>query len=263
MAGKNTIITSTAVRLDIRTASTLGRAVSAIIDLLLTLLVGFGCIVASVVIGPTDTSRATLVFSSIVFAFGIFPVLLEYLTQGRSLGRYIMGSRVVRGDGGPVHLRQSLLRAIASVGEIWMTSGCLALTVSLVDPQSRRIGDLLAGTLVIQERTPKYRANALEMPAALSDWARNADMASLPLSLSRNIHRFITRGHQLNEESQHKLGNQLLYETLSYVSPPPPPGTRPELFLRAVATERARRDEARLRAESERVASLRERVHSV
>ena len=263
MAGKNTIITSTAVTLDIRTASTLGRSVSAIIDLLLTLLVGFGCIVVSVTVGGTDTARATLVFSSIVFAFGIFPVLLEYLTGGRSLGRYIMGSRVVRGDGGPVHLRQSLLRAIASMGEIWMTSGCLALTVSLIDPQSRRIGDMLAGTLVVQERTPKYRPAPLEMPDSLRQWAESADMASLPLNLTRNIHRFLTRGQQMTEESSRELGNQLLYETLGYVSPPPPAGTKPDLFLRAVAAERARRDESRLRAESNRVESLRKRVRAV
>src|SRR5699024_6049728 len=87
-----------------------------------------------------------------VLAYVGYPVLCELLLRGRSVGRLTMGTRVVRDDGGPVHVRQSLIRAVMATFEIWSTSGAVALTCSVIDRRSRRVGDLLAGTMVIQER---------------------------------------------------------------------------------------------------------------
>jgi uncharacterized RDD family membrane protein YckC len=63
-----------------------------------------------------------------------------------------MGLRVVGDDGGPERFRQALVRALASVLEIWLLLGAPALITSLLSGKGKRLGDTFAGTFVIQER---------------------------------------------------------------------------------------------------------------
>ena len=49
-----------------------------------------------------------------------YPVILETLTRGRSLGKFALGLRVVSDDGGPERFRQALMRGLAAVVEIWL-----------------------------------------------------------------------------------------------------------------------------------------------
>lgn len=75
-----------------------------------------------------------------MLAYVGYPVLSELLLRGRSVGRLVMGTRVVRDDGGPVHVRQSVLRAVMAMFEIWSTTGAVALVCSVIDRRSRQIG---------------------------------------------------------------------------------------------------------------------------
>ena len=46
------------------------------------------------------------------------------------------------------------MRALLAVLEIWLTLGFLALFTSLLSAKGKRLGDIFAGTFVIQERLP-------------------------------------------------------------------------------------------------------------
>ncbi len=198
-----------------------------------------------------------------VLAYVGYPVLSELLLRGRSVGRLVMGTRVVRDDGGPVHVRQSVLRAVMAMFEIWSTTGAVALVCSVIDRRSRRIGDLLAGTMVIQERMRTHPPQRIEVPLSLRDWAQAADVGRLPLPLLQDIRAFLPRAGQINAESRHQLSRDLLRRTLPHVAPAPPPGTPPEEFLAAVLAERSRRDEMRLRRAQERQQELAAEVRAV
>lgn len=58
-----------------------------------------------------------------VLALVGYPLAIETATRGRSIGKIVMGLRVVSDDGGPERFRQALFRALASVVEIWMLLG--------------------------------------------------------------------------------------------------------------------------------------------
>jgi len=261
------LITGDAVLLDLRTASFAVRMVSAAIDgvLQLALLVGGTVAVAWAAVRSDldDGFVAAAIVLMSVLAYVGYPVLCELLLSGRSVGRLVMGTRVVRDDGGPVHVRQSLLRAVMAMLEIWSTSGAIALTCSVIDRRSRRVGDLLAGTMVIQERMRSLSPQRSEVPSALRDWVQAADVGRLPLTLMQDIRSFLPRAASIHPESRRQLSRDLLRRTLPHVAPAPPPGTDPEAFLTAVIAERSRRDEVRLRRRQQRQQELEAEIRTV
>ena len=266
-AERDALITGDAVLLDLRTASFATRMRSAVIDgvIQLVLLVG-GSIAMAWTAEWADLDDGLVVAGVLVAsvtAYVGYPVLCELLLRGRSVGRLVMGTRVVREDGGPVHVRQSVLRAVMAMFEIWSTSGAVALTCAVIDRRSRRIGDLLAGTMVIQERMRTLPAQRMEVPVSLREWALAADVGRLPLPLMQDIRAFLPRAGEINAESRHQLSRDLLHRTLPQVAPAPPPGTPPEEFLAAVLAERSRRDEMRLRRAQERQEELSAEVRAV
>lgn len=266
-APRDALITGDAVLLDLRPASFATRMLSAALDGLVQLAVLIGGTVALVWTAARadldDGFVAAGVLSMSVLAYVGYPVLCELLTGGRSVGRFVMGTRVVRDDGGPVHVRQSLIRAVMAMLEIWSTSGAIALTSSVIDRRSRRVGDLLAGTMVIQERMRSLTPQRLTVPEPLEEWVHGADVGRLPLPLMQDIRSFLPRAGAINPESRRQLSRDLLHRTLPHVAPAPPPGTDPEQFLAAVIAERSRRDEVRLRRRQERQRELSAEVRTV
>lgn len=264
---RDALITGDAVLLDLRTASFATRIVSAVIDGVLQLALLIGGILSIAWFADRaaldDGFLAAGILLASVLAYVGYPVLSELLLRGRSVGRLVMGTRVVRDDGGPVHVRQSVLRAVMAMFEIWSTTGAVALVCSVIDRRSRRIGDLLAGTMVIQERMRTHPPQRIEVPLSLRDWAQAADVGRLPLPLLQDIRAFLPRAGQINAESRHQLSRDLLRRTLPHVAPAPPPGTPPEEFLAAVLAERSRRDEMRMRRAQERQQELAAEVRAV
>lgn len=245
------LVTGEAVLLDLLPASFGARIVSAVIDGVIQLGLFVGMIAAtagvSAAVDLDDGFATALVVIASVLAWVGYPVLCETLLEGRSAGRMVMGTRVVREDGGPVHVRQSVLRAVMGMLEIWSTSGALALTAAVVDRRSRRLGDLMAGTLVVQERLRAPLPRRPAVPEHLAAWARTADVGRLPPPLAQELRGYLPRAHLLRAESRRTRSRDLLRRVMPSVSPPPPPGTDPEDFLRAVVAERSRRDEELLR----------------
>lgn len=266
-ARRDAIVTGEAVHLDLRPASFATRLLSYLVDGAVMLALSIGSTVGVVALASRTGLDAGFVQAAMVLvsvlAFLGYPVLTELLMGGRSLGRLATGTRVVREDGGPVHARQSLLRALMGMLEIWSTTGAIALVTALVDRRSRRLGDMLAGTMVIQERMRAPRPVRERMPEELQAWAAGADVGRLPLPLLQDVRSFLPRAHSLNPESRREIARDLLQRTMSSVTPAPPPGTDPEMFLRAVLAERSRRDEEKLRAAAERERELAADVRAV
>lgn len=248
---RDALVVGEAVLLDLRPASFATRLLSFLIDGIVQLAIIIGGMLAlgglATTYGGMDDNLATAVILLIVLTGFIgYPVLTELLLNGGSLGRLALGTRVVRDDGGPVHLRQSILRAVMAMFEIWGTTGAVALVCSLIDRRSRRLGDLIAGTMVIQERLRAPRPVRASVPPALAEWAAACDLGRPDRDLMAEIRAFLPRAASLNPASRRAIALELVQRTMPMVSPPPPPGTDPEQFLTAVLAERSRRDEQRL-----------------
>ena len=174
------------------------------------------------------------------------PATLETATRGRTLGKIALGLRAVRDDGGPVTGRHALVRALVGYVEIYLLLGIPALVAAMVHPRAKRLGDMAAGTVVVSQRASLRLTPPPGMPPALHQWARSADVATLPSGLTVAVRQFLARAPGLSPESRRTLGLELLRATLPHVSPPPPGGFHPEVVLAAVVAERRRRDLDRL-----------------
>ncbi len=141
------------------------RFTAAVIDLLLQSACAAIVIVALVKsIGFSSSTRGyvtggAIVLTVFVVLFGYF-VLFETLNAGRSPGKALTGLRVVQLHGGPVGVRASVLRNVARLVD-WIPGlyGVGAVLI-LATRNNQRLGDLLAGTLVVRERSGASRLEA-------------------------------------------------------------------------------------------------------
>ncbi|HEY0226583.1 MAG TPA: RDD family protein, partial [Mycobacterium sp.] len=175
-----------------------------------------------------------------------YPLIFETATRGRSVGKIVMGLRVVSDDGGPERFRQALFRALASVIEIWMFLGSPAVISSILSPKAKRIGDIFAGTIVVSERAPRPGPPPM-MPPALAWWASSLQLSGLDAGQAEVARQFLSRAPQLDRGVRQQMAYRIAADVVSRIAPPPPPGVPPELVLAAVLAERHRRELARLR----------------
>ncbi len=241
------ILIGEGVLLDARPASFATRMVAALIDVLLVgsasaLVVLFAIGVLAVQLDQAALT-AVVITGLVVVTVGV-PTLVETLSRGRSLGKLVMGIRIVRDDGGPIRFRHALVRALTGVLELWSTTGLLAIATSMVHPQGKRLGDLLAGTYAVRVRNGQKPLAPVTMPYELAAWATHADMRRLPDGLALSARQLLGRADRLHLGSRARLGIELAAQFEEFVAPGPPPGTHPERFLAAVLAERRNREYA-------------------
>ena len=239
------VVTGEAVSLDIRLAHWPSRLVAFVIDLIAEFAawVVVTLLLARVLEGADSDLAAAVVVVAFVFVFLGYPIAFESLWRGRTLGKAALGIRVVRDDGAPERFRHAFVRAVLMPFEFWGP----ALLTSIINRRSKRLGDLLAGTVVVQERVPSRTTTPVSMPPPLTEWARLLDLSRFPDDLALSVRQFLARQHELRPEARTAMGNQLVAAVRSAVMPDPPPGTPGWAYLSAVLAERRRREEERLR----------------
>ncbi|GAA4656882.1 RDD family protein [Arthrobacter cryoconiti] len=256
------ILTGEAVLLELRPASFAARSLGSAIDVLATVLLAIGALIAfSAIPFLVDLAAAKAIILALALALVVgLPIAVETLSRGRSLGKLVMGLRVVRDDGGSIRFRHALIRSLLGVLELYMSIGSVAFLVSLFNEKSKRLGDMLAGTYAIRVRVPKTVPLQVHTVEALAPWAQLADIGRLPDPLVRRISLFLGQGRHMAAGSRAALGAALASEALLHVSPAPPHGTSPEIFLAALISEHRERDFVRMSAQARRAAVLRDRI---
>ncbi|MCZ2403257.1 RDD family protein [Paenarthrobacter sp. Z7-10] len=259
----SSIITGEAVILELRPASFAGRALGAGIDVVVQILLALAFfIVLGAVPDVLDPAAAkVLILTSVLSIFVALPIAVETLSRGKSLGKLVMGLRVVRDDGGAIRFRHALIRGLLGFFELYLTFGSVAFLVSLFNERSKRLGDMLAGTYSLRERVVPAAGLILNTPAYLQPWAQLADIGRLPDPLARRISVFLRQASRMSPASRIQLAASLATEASAFVSPPPPPGTLPDAFLAALTAERRDRDLRRFSASRDRSDRLARRLY--
>ncbi|SDS96774.1 RDD family protein [Actinoplanes derwentensis] len=255
------LTTAEAVEIDVRPARLGSRALALMVDIAIQFMVGgFLYLLYFVILQMLPFEYSTLILPEtarlILIAIVVvgYPTVLETATNGRSLGKAVMGLRVIREDGGPIRARHAFTRALIGLAVEWpgllmpFITWAGSLTTMLASRRGRRLGDLAAGTLVVHERRPVPWNLVPGMPAGLAGWASTADLSAIGDDLAESVRQFAARSHQFAEPHRTNLGQSLFTEVAAKVSPEPPPGTPPWLFLVAVLAERRRRAAAQLAA---------------
>jgi uncharacterized RDD family membrane protein YckC len=242
------LVTGEAVQLEMRLAKVASRGLALAVDLVVqAVLLVAGVLVLSGTTLLVDDALAAAI--GLVFYVAVilgYPVAFETFSRGRSLGKMALGLRVVREDGGPVRFRHAFVRGLLGVVEIWITFGAVALIASLASAQGRRIGDYLAGTVVVHERVPVRSAPVAAMPPQLAGWAQRLDLSRVPDDLALAARQFLARAPELSPQVREEMGASLARALAEVTAPSPPPGVPTWAFLSAVLAERRRREMVRL-----------------
>jgi uncharacterized RDD family membrane protein YckC len=249
------VVTGEAVVLDVPCARFPSRLAALGIDLLIQFVVMI-ILIVMVGAGASGTNldaaaTAALVITVIVLSLIGYPIIWETTTRGRSPGKFALGLRVVSDDGSPERFRQALVRGLATIVDFWLVPfiGVPALICSLLSAKGKRLGDVFAGTFVIQQRLPARRGVAARppvMPPGLAAWAASLELSGLTDQTAAMARGYLGRLPELTPGAQAELGYRIAAAVQAQTAPPPPPGIPVPAYLTAVLAERHRREHARL-----------------
>lgn len=273
MVRMNALVTGEAVALRVQPAHFAARALSAAIDAAVYMIVyfavfmGAGWMLSLIEIDWSLVTASIAVLLTVLTTVAI-PCTVELLLRGRSLGKLVLGLRVVRDDGGAIAFRHALVRALLWQFEVLATGGGVAALVGLLSSRSKRLGDMLAGTTAVSERAARPRHDPIILHPHLYAWIQQADLGPLPAGLQHRIVQFLGSAAQRTPESRRDRGAELAEELNPHVSPAPPPGTDTEMFLSAVIVrtrwehlQRQERADASASAFRDRVGTLPHGLH--
>ncbi|WP_081319263.1 RDD family protein [Microbacterium testaceum] len=255
------ILTGEAVALDVQPLGFFLRALGCLIDMIVgvVLLIGGGLLLVTMAASGSlpESALRIAVITLIVLVLVVLPTAVETLSRGRSLGRLVVGGRIVRVDGGAAGFRAAFIRALIGVLELWLTLGGIAAVVGMFTPRAQRLGDLVAGTASERTRTRPLPPPAPGIPAGWESWAQVADVSRLPDRLAARVSQFVRGADVLDPAARVRLAATLADAVAPFVSPRPP--AEPEAFVRAVAAVRRDREYRALVIERERAAALTDR----
>lgn len=239
-------ITGEAVVLNLRAANFMPRLGAALLDALVYLTVwGFllYCLAEFTAVFAMDVAatQAVMLLAMILLMF-IGPLLVEGFSHGRSLGKLAFGLRVVRDDGGTIRWRHAFTRCLTGVFELWMTLGSIAIVASLFNKNSKRLGDMMAGSYVIISRAPRLPAPMPDVPANMLQWAQVADVGRIPAGLASQVNSLIRNSATMHPNALANISHSVFVRLLDYVTPGPPPGVDHMTFMVGVMAERRNRD---------------------
>ncbi len=154
----------------------------------------------------------------IVFHLLVFGIYWGYFTlfellSGRTPGKKTQSLRIARLDGGPLRatdiLIRNLLRVIDSQPANTYILGGVAMFISR---RSQRLGDLAAGTVVVNERLGRGSEASMEVPQA-SQLEEEAETVLTPEEVEL-IQKYRQRMDQLDAATRDRVARQLLLPIL-------------------------------------------------
>jgi uncharacterized RDD family membrane protein YckC len=218
-------------------------ALQLVVNLTLLLLTGG---MARVSDGPAWIAAVLgLVSFGLLWGYYIF---FEMLWNGQSPGKRWVGLRVIRTDGAPVSLTESIVRNLVRLVDFLPLFYGVGVVTMFINDQARRLGDLAAGTLVVREQTavtldsilatrpPAPGLHSLPSPADAQPWPVHL-LTAEAVQLAES---FLRRQGELSNSDE--LAAQIARRLLAQMGLPDHsirPAEAPALLYRLVQVRRA------------------------
>jgi uncharacterized RDD family membrane protein YckC len=235
-------VTPDAVAVDLPHASVGSRGIAIVVDVL---IMGTGVFLLSLAerafgfggFVPGWLGIAVLLLLGFALQFG-YPIGFETATRGRTPGKMAMGLRVVTVEGAPVGFRHAALRAVTAPLELTGSLGGIAIMTSLLNRRGQRLGDMIAGTVVIRERRTtrgEPRAHRFAPPQGMGDYVAALDVSRLGPREYTMVRDVLLRVPSMRPPEARALSESVALVLRDRVAPAPPPGTDAVRWLTCVA----------------------------
>ena len=226
------VVTPENIAFDYQLAGPFRRLPAYLIDLatrwfFLGILLFLGSVVFGITGGFAGPFFVAIAFITYFIVSWFYGTLLETFYNGRTVGKWACGIRVIDVEGRPINGSRALIRNLLRVADFWplaapsqfsdeippmmiIPTGMVAIVTMILTRRMQRLGDLAAGTMVIvDERT-------WELPVVKVDDPRVAALASyLPgdyrvsRSMARTLAVYAERRHFLTPARRREIASQL------------------------------------------------------
>jgi uncharacterized RDD family membrane protein YckC len=207
------IATPEGVELTMNLAGAPSRFVAAIVDLTIQLVLLIALTILLAVSGGGGWAVAVWAILSFLVIFG-YDVAFEVLNWGRTPGKQLNGLRVVRISGHPVNFMTSAIRNVIRPIDFLPGGYLLGATFILATSKNQRLGDIVAGTLVVRQRlghtVPLPQPVAIGTPAVgtyyqLPTW----DTSRITAEELATVTSFLDRRRSIDWGARNELANTL------------------------------------------------------
>jgi uncharacterized RDD family membrane protein YckC len=134
-----------------------------------------------------------------LIAFALFwgyYIFFEVLWNGQSPGKRWVGLRVIRTDGTPITFTESVIRNLVRLIDFMPAYYGIGVVTMFINAQSRRLGDLAAGTLVVYDRPTV----TLESLKAKPTWHKRTPSSTETAGADLPVERLTSRDIEMAEE---------------------------------------------------------------
>jgi uncharacterized RDD family membrane protein YckC len=140
----------------------------------------------------------------------LYWILWEVLAEGQTPGKKLLKVRVVRDDGTPVGVFESAARNLSRLIDFLPVAYGVGIASMLATSQSRRVGDLLAGTVLIKVKAVDLSRYATDPEPTRHPVDTRAPSHSLTPAEVELILNFLSRALLLEPAARASLGLRML-----------------------------------------------------
>jgi uncharacterized RDD family membrane protein YckC len=142
----HTAETPEGIALSLRPAGVMARCLAWMLDFLIRIVLFLIIAIAGRAFGGLGTALLLISFFALEW---LYPVVFELSRSGATPGKRAMGLRVVMDSGLPVTPAASFIRNLLRTADFLPAMYAAAVATMLLRDDSKRLGDLAAGTLVV------------------------------------------------------------------------------------------------------------------
>lgn len=189
------IQTPEGLALTLHPAGPVPRALAWLLDLIIRI---FSLSVLAIPLGLFGEAGAGIYMILMFLLYWAYPVFFEVLRDGQTIGKKTMGLKVVNQNGTPITWVASIARNLLRVADMFPIFYGFGLASCLIDPHSRRIGDLVAGSLVVHVDRVTARLPTPPVPAEnLSILLKREEQGAIVNFSERALHMTQERQREL------------------------------------------------------------------
>ena len=244
---KLTIETPEQTSLEFAIAGVGSRFLALALDTLIQTLVGFIVLLGgSMVVGALSAAApksaiwglAIMILFFFLLYFGYF-AFFEIIWNGQTPGKRKAGIRVIKDSGRPLTAAESIARNLLRIVDWLPGFYAIGIASALLTKENKRLGDLVAGSLVVRESSfsdlkPVWQTT--QAPGISPSAPLGA--ANLTLDESALIDSFLTRRSELDFDVRVRMADQILQRIKPKLTLPADNSLSTEKILESLAYER-------------------------
>jgi uncharacterized RDD family membrane protein YckC len=218
----------------------LAMAIDTLIQIAVGIVIGIGGGMLLAFVESTHALSSLWIFAIailffLVLIYGYFAIF-EAVWNGQTPGKRQMGIRVIKDSGRPITPSESVARNLLRLVDQLPTFYAVGVVSIALSKQNKRLGDFVAGTIVVREKSLQESRPVWQTPQAAASVTYGSERLT-PEEFAL-VEAFLNRRSELDAEVRYRMASQIAARIQPKLSIPANESPSPEKLLEAVASER-------------------------